>query len=264
MIALIGVAAAAFGAAWFGVHALTTMLMSRQARARAVADPHAADRLRFLFRAKFVRTIAAWIGPRLPRHVRCHMVIALSRADLAETGTPEEWIVATLLLGGVIPMLWIWRAGHRRGAAILQALPLAVELLALAVEAGSDFMTALARVVERAPVGPLRAEWQRVLQAVRLGQSRSVALRTMADRVQLPAVGTVIMALVHADRLGAPLGGILRAEAAHLRFERFQQAERMGAAASQKVLLPIVVCILPAFMLLVLGGVLLGLAMGGI
>ncbi|MBI4365785.1 MAG: type II secretion system F family protein [Deltaproteobacteria bacterium] len=162
-------------------------------------------------------------------------------------------------MGLAAPACGVWCVRRRRTEGILRALPHAMELLALAAAAGSEFMTALTRVVECLAPGPLRTEWQRLLQVLRLGQLRAAALRAMAERVDLPAMTAMATALVQAERLGTPLAAILQAQAQYWRFERIQRAERCGAAASQKILLPIVCCILPAFVLLVLGGVLLGL-----
>lgn len=292
MIVLLIAAMMVFGAAWCGMHAVCAYLVAQGTVARIDTHGVRPGRMTVLpaaWRDHIRRVLVPWLARHLPAGVRAPLQGLLLRADRGERWTVEEWmllsgasaLLGALVAGGLAPALpWglallgscaglcaptvgLWRIAHRRMAVLGRTLPGAIDLLALAVEAGSDFTAAFARVVTRLPDGPLRAEWQRVLQAIALGQQRGEALRAMAARVQLPAMTAVATAIAQADRLGAPLRELLAAEAVHLRFERFQHAERLGAAASQKVLLPIVCCILPAFILLVLGGLLLGFATQG-
>jgi len=169
------------------------------------------------------------------------------------TGSP---VVLSLLFGGigfVFPYLWIRDRQKRRHGDIRRTLPFVVDLLTLATEAGLDFMGAMARVVEKAKPGPLIEELRRVLQQIQLGTGRADALRSMSWRIQMSEISSFIAVLVSADQMGAPIGTVLRAQADQIRTERFVRAEKEGAKAAQKILIPLLLLILPAIFLVIFG-----------
>ena len=94
--------------------------------------------------------------------------------------------------------------------------------------------------------GPLRNELDRMLKESRLGASRTEALQSLARRLRVKEVTTFTTALIQATQLGASVGATLRQQAEILRASRFQRAEEQGAKASQKMLLPMMIFILPA------------------
>ena len=145
----------------------------------------------------------------------------------------------------------------KRQRAIVRALPFSVDLLTLVVEAGLDFSQGLQRVVERGPQGPLSDELSLMMREIRLGTTRSAALRSLADRCGVPEVSTFTAVLIQADRLGASIGSVLRSQADVMRNERFQRAEKAGARASSLMSMPLVIFILPAALLVIVGPVLL-------
>ena len=145
----------------------------------------------------------------------------------------------------------------KRQRAIVRALPFSVDLLTLVVEAGLDFSQGLQRVVERSPQGPLSDELSLMMREIRLGTTRSAALRSLADRCGVPEVSTFTAVLIQADRLGASIGSVLRSQADVMRNERFQRAEKAGARASSLMSMPLVIFILPAALLVIVGPVLL-------
>ena len=117
---------------------------------------------------------------------------------------------------------------------ILRALPGAVDVLSLSVEAGLEFLTAMQRLVERGGTGPLRDELTTVLNDIRIGQSRAEALKAFAQRVEIAEVSSFVSVMVQADMLGASIGPVLRQQAERMRVERFQRAEKAGARATQR------------------------------
>lgn len=146
---------------------------------------------------------------------------------------------------------------QKRQKAIVRALPFSVDLLTLVVEAGLDFSQGLQRVVERGPEGPLADELSLMLREIRLGTTRSDALRGLAERCSVPEISSFTSVLIQADRLGASIGSVLRAQSDLMRAERFQRAEKEGARASSMVLIPLVLFILPAALIVIVGPVLL-------
>ncbi len=140
---------------------------------------------------------------------------------------------------------------------IVRALPGAVDVLSLSVEAGLEFLIALERLVKRGLSGPLRDELTAVLNDIRLGTTRSEALRAMAARLEIPQLSSFVSVLVQADLLGASIGDVLKSQASFLRTERFQRAEKAGGQATQKIIFPMLLFIFPAVLLVVIAPIVL-------
>jgi tight adherence protein C len=145
---------------------------------------------------------------------------------------------------------------------IVRTLPGAVDALSLSVEAGLEFLIAIQRLVERGRTGPLRDELATILNDIRLGKSRSEALKAFSARVEIPEVSSFVSVLVQADTLGASIGPVLQSQAERMRVERFQRAEKAGARASQKILFPLVLFIFPAVLIIIMGPVVLQMVYG--
>jgi len=155
--------------------------------------------------------------------------------------------------GAGFPLLWLRDQVRARHRALARALPYGLDLLTLSVEAGLDFPAALAKVVDKGRSGPLADELSVVLKELRLGKTREEALRNLGRRVDLPALTSFVQALVHADRMGTPLGKVLRILSTHLRIERSQRAEKLANEAPVKLLLPLVLFIFPTLFLMLFG-----------
>ena len=158
------------------------------------------------------------------------------------------------------PALWLRAAVRRRQAAIVRALPFAIDLVTLSVEAGLDFMAALRRCTERRTLDPLSEELLRVAAETQVGTPRREALRAFARRVAVPEVRSLVGALVQADELGVSVGGILRVQAAQMRQRRFERAEKLANEAPVKLLGPLVLFVFPAVFLVLLGPILFRMA----
>lgn len=154
-------------------------------------------------------------------------------------------VLGVATLGAALPRIALRDRILRRRHAILRQLPHDLDLVTLSVEAGLNLGAALAHAAAHGPAGALRDEWQRVLRDVHAGQPRHEALRAMSARLALPAVSNVVAALVAAERQGASLAPILRAQAEQRRTERFLRAEKLAMEAPVKMLLPLVLFIFP-------------------
>jgi tight adherence protein C len=170
-----------------------------------------------------------------------------------ETFRHPVFVVAIGGLGYWLPDRMLTEQRRLRQLRILRALPSAVDMLTLAVEAGMDFLASLQRVGTKGPAGPLREEVSTVVNDIRLGQSRSDALKAFSDRVDLPEVASFVSVLVQADRLGSSISTVLRTQADRMRTERFQRAEKEGAKATQKLLFPLALFIFPAVLIVLIG-----------
>lgn len=171
---------------------------------------------------------------------------ALAVSVFAALDASSFWAVLVAgALGASMPRVALDARAARRRHAILRQLPHDLDLVTLSVDAGLNLGSALAHAAANGPPGALRDEWQRVLRDVRAGQARHEALRAMSTRVGLPAVSNVVAALIAAERQGASLAPILRAQAEQRRTERFLRAERLAMEAPVKMLLPLVLFIFP-------------------
>jgi tight adherence protein C len=143
------------------------------------------------------------------------------------------------------------------------AMPYVVDLLTLSIEAGLDFMGAIGRVVEKAPSSPLVEELSILLKDIQLGKTRAQALRAMADRIDMHEMSSFVAILISSDQMGAPIGNVLRAQSDSMRNERLAKAEKMGAQASQKILIPLIFFIMPAVFLIIFGPFVIQMIQGG-
>lgn len=177
----------------------------------------------------------------------CCVTVALALALAANASgiVSPLAVLPAAVLGALAPRIALSDRIARRRHAILRQLPHDLDLVTLSVEAGLNLGAALGQAAQHSPRGALRDEWQRVLRDVHAGQPRHDALRAMAARIALPAVSNLVAALLAAERQGASLGPILRAQAEQRRTERFLRAERLAMEAPVKMLFPLVLCIFP-------------------
>jgi tight adherence protein C len=154
--------------------------------------------------------------------------------------------------GFIIPDVISNSRMRARRAQMQRQLPDALDIVAVSVEAGLGFDAALGRLAEHME-GPIVDEFTLVLGELRIGEARSVALRKMAERVDLPELNSVVNSLLQADQLGSPLGRMLRVQAQESRNRRQVAAEEQAMKAPVKMLFPTVLCIFPAMFVVVLG-----------
>jgi tight adherence protein C len=162
-------------------------------------------------------------------------------------------MLAALFLGGGRLSSWlVRRRANSRRTDVLRALPTALDLITVCMEAGLSFDSGLAKVVEKTR-GTLSEEFGRVLHEMQVGKSRRDALREMAKRLDTRDVTSFIAAIVQADQMGMSLGPVMRAQADDVRLRRRQRAEESAMKAPIKMLFPLMFCILPSTILVVLG-----------
>jgi tight adherence protein C len=164
------------------------------------------------------------------------------------------WFVGLFsLLGFYYPKIWLRDQVKKRQFKIIRELPYNLDLLTLSVEAGLDFQAAVGTVVKKGKQGPLVEEMDLMLKELRIGKTRQVALREMADRVALPALSQFVAALIQADRMGTSLGKVLRIQSTQMRIERTQRAEKLANEAPVKMLFPLIACIFPTVFMILFG-----------
>ena len=185
------------------------------------------------------------------------LTVLPGKAGAALTRHEGILYAAIILWFAAYPGLWLRRIVAVRHKSIQRALPFVMDLLTLSVEAGLDFMAAIHRIVTRRDLDPLGEELVAVLREIQVGRTRRDALRDMARRVDLPDLHLIVNALVQADELGVGIGAILRIQADMMRNRRFEKAEKQANEAPVKMLFPLVACIFPAVLLVILGPIVL-------
>ncbi len=177
-----------------------------------------------------------------------------------EMEVPGYAFPTSMLIGYYYPdKIWLPSVIKRRQDDIRRAMPFVVDLLALSTEAGLDFMGAIAKVTEKAKPSPLVQELEMLLKEIKIGSSRAEAMRNMAWRIDLMEVNSFVAVLISADEMGASIGKILRQQSEQIRHERFIRAEKAGAKATQMVLLPMMLFIMPAIFIIIFGPFILGM-----
>ena len=162
------------------------------------------------------------------------------------------WISLLIGVSGMWwPRAWLRSLARQRQLHMLREFPFLLDMATLCVEAGLNLHGALQKAAQHGPAGPLRSELQRALSEMRAGMPRMQALQDLADRCGLPAVQSLVTALIQADQLGMNLGPLLRAQSDQRRAERFLRAEKLALEAPVKMLFPMVFCIFPCTFLII-------------
>ncbi|MBN1953774.1 MAG: type II secretion system F family protein [Anaerolineae bacterium] len=156
------------------------------------------------------------------------------------------------LLGAFLPVLWLGSKIRTRQDEIRKALPDALDLLTICVEAGLGFDQAMFKVVEKWD-NELSNSFAKVLQEIQLGKVRREALRAMADNVDVSDVSTFIAAIIQADQLGVSIAKVLRIQSNEMRVRRRLRAEEEARKAPVKLMLPIAFLIFPSLFIVLLG-----------
>jgi tight adherence protein C len=163
--------------------------------------------------------------------------------------------IAALGLGYLIPdILLTWRV-HARQHHLRRALPDALDLLVICVEAGLGLDQALMKVSQdmRITHHELSEELQLVNLEMRIGKSRIEALRELARRTGLDDIKSLVAMLIQTERFGTSIAQSLRVFSDDMRTKRRQRAEEMSAKTSVKMVPPLVFFIFPALMVIILG-----------
>ena len=182
------------------------------------------------------------------------VALGLGLAVLLATGPPVLYLapVGGGVLGYLVPSITISRKIKKRQKEILLALPSALDLLTISVEAGLAFDAALARVTEKYR-NVLATEFNQVLNEVRLGRPRLEALDEMGRRNKVEELNNFLQAIIQSEQLGVGIANVLRIQSEEIRRRRRQRAEEAGQKAPIKMLIPMIGCIFPTLFIVLLG-----------
>jgi tight adherence protein C len=156
------------------------------------------------------------------------------------------------IVGSMLPNLWLSRRIKGRQREILKAMPDALDMMSICVNAGLGLQGAMQTVCENWD-NPLADEFTRALTEIRLGRGMMEALESMGQRTKVKEVMSFILSLSMAYKLGVSLAKVLPIQAEQMRVARRQKAEEAAREASIKMLFPLVFLVFPAMFAVILG-----------
>lgn len=175
------------------------------------------------------------------------------------------WPILFVPLCFVVPDVLIRSKIQKRQAAILGNFSTTVDLAALIIESGLDYLTAFERIIKVAREKTvLEEELDKTIGEIKLGYSRREALERLAARTGVQEVRSLVGLIIQSDELGTSLVDLLRNFSADLRSRRLNKAEKLAAQASTKMLFPLFMFIFPTIFILILSPMLGGLLSGGL
>jgi len=167
-------------------------------------------------------------------------------------GFPLLMVFIMSVVGFYFPHAYCNSQKKKRYFSIIADLPFFIDVLALSTEAGLDFMSSIQKIVEKAPPQSVLAEELfNVIKDTRLGLSRLEALTALDKRTDIAELTSVIAVIKDSEETGASIATALKAKSEQMRFERFAKAEEEGGKASQKILIPMMLFIIPAVFIVV-------------
>jgi tight adherence protein C len=172
---------------------------------------------------------------------------------------PNRWplaqvilvVVIFVIIGFFFPQLWLQSRINGRQNDIRKAMPDAMDLLTICVEAGLGLEAAMSKVSEKWE-NQLSLAFLRTIREIQLGKLRRDAMRDMADRVGLSEMTSFVAAIIQSEILGVSLAKVLRIQSDQMRVRRRQHAEELAHAAPIKMILPLAFLDFPAIFIILL------------
>lgn len=154
-------------------------------------------------------------------------------------------------LGFFFPQLWLQSRINSRQNEVRKAMPDALDLLTICVEAGLGFDAAMSKVSEKWE-NELSIMFGRCIREIQLGKTQREALRDMADRLGLPELTSFVAAVIQSQSLGVSLAKVLRIQSDQMRMKRRQRAEEEAHKAPVKMIIPMALLTFPSIMIILM------------
>ncbi len=155
------------------------------------------------------------------------------------------------ILGFFMPFLSVNDVRKRREKELVRALPVYLDFLTMATQAGLNITGAVMQAVDKGPESPMKLEFKKYLRDLRAGMARDEALRVMAERLELSEINAFVSAVIQAEKTGASVGSTLKIQSDQRRTERFQKAEKLALEAPVKLIFPLVAFIFPTTFIII-------------
>jgi tight adherence protein C len=184
------------------------------------------------------------------------LALALALSSLHLVGQSRLMLLLVgAALGYYLPNIVLTRIVQRRQRDIFENIPDALDLLTVCVEAGLSLERALIKVAAEIHIKSLvlAQELQLVLMEMRAGFAKDKALRNFALRSGVEDVDTLVAMLIQSERFGTSMGAALRVYSDNLRTKRRMQAEEQAAKVALKLMFPLIFCIFPTLLMVLLG-----------
>jgi tight adherence protein C len=188
--------------------------------------------------------IAAFFGGGL-------LLVAVFSQNDWSTGRKFLLVIVFTVIGFFFPQLWLQGRINSRQSEVRKAMPDALDLLTICVEAGLGFDAAMSKVAEKWE-NELSVMFGRCIREVQLGKTQREALRDMADRIGLPELTSFVAAVIQSQILGVSLAKVLRIQSDQMRVKRRQYAEELAHQAPVKMIIPMTFLTFPTIMLILM------------
>ena len=180
------------------------------------------------------------------------LVAALVLTSPSSSPTDSIMYIGGALFGGFyFPHLILTRKITRRQKEIRNAMPDALDLLTICVEAGLGFDAAMSKVSEKWTT-QLSLAFARVIREIQLGKTRREALKDMSDRLGIPELTSFVAAIIQSEQLGVSMAKVLRIQSDQMRVKRRQRAEEEAHKAPIKMIIPLALLVFPSIMIIIL------------
>ncbi|NWF62694.1 MAG: type II secretion system F family protein, partial [Chloroflexi bacterium] len=160
-------------------------------------------------------------------------------------------VIIFTVLGFFFPQLWLGSRISKRQNEVRKALPDALDLLTICVEAGLGFEAAMSKVADKWE-NELSIMFGRCIREIQLGKTQREALRDMADRIGLPELTSFVAAVIQSQMLGVSMAKVLRIQSDQMRLKRRQRAEEEAHQAPVKMIIPMALLTFPSIMIILM------------
>ncbi len=171
------------------------------------------------------------------------------------------WGLVFTVFGYFVPDILVVNDSQKREQSMDKNLPDAIDMLTLCVDSGLSFEAAASRVSTGLD-GPVSEELGAMLGEMRLGKSRNEVLSELVERTKSPGLRQFATALLQVDRMGVPVASVLAEQARDMRQKRKDKARENAQKVTVKILMPLMLCFLPAVFVVVIGPAVVGMMSG--
>jgi tight adherence protein C len=209
------------------------------------------------------RALAYFYGIKLVGFILAPLLVLSGVALLTNRPVLDDLSPAIVAgaLAFLAPNYWLRWSIHRRRERLRDALPDALDLMVVCSEAGLGLSASIKRVSDEIGVQhpELADELQLLIMQTRAGMDSRSALKELERRTNLDDISAFVTTLIQAIRFGTSIAQSLRVFSDEMRDKRLQRAQEKAARLSLTMLMPIMLCMLPMFFLILLGPAILSL-----
>lgn len=179
------------------------------------------------------------------------LIVVISISPPSSATDNFLYVGGATFAGFYLPHLMLTSRITRRQTEVRKAMPDALDLLTICVEAGLGFDAAMSKVSDKWE-NELSLAFARTIREVQLGKVRRDALKDMADRMGLPEMTSFVAAIIQSEQLGVSMAKVLRIQSDQMRVKRRQFAEEQAHKAPVKMIIPMALLIFPSIMIIIL------------